>query len=149
MRRTRVIKALLGTACVLSLTFGLVTPASAATCYRQSCNGLDPQATGCSGTSTGTLDSFTWNGVFVELRLSGTCSAAWTRSTYSRCDNNAAGYVWTEAYYDAAGTQWAGQSAVPISCNGQASWTSMFSFYFYVRSCIQINGVFKYCTRLH
>jgi hypothetical protein len=125
------------------------TPAQAATCYRASCNYQDPVSTGCSSASTGTIDSFSWNGVYVELRLSGGCSAAWTRSTYPRCDNGAAGTISTEAFYDWQGTQWAGTTSAPISCNGGSTYTSMFSFYFYVRSCIHLYTGVRHCTALH
>lgn len=125
------------------------TPALAASCYRQSCNFQDPISTGCSASSTGTIDSFTWNGVYVELRLSGTCSAAWTKSTYPRCDNNAGGTIYTEAFYDWQGTQWAATTDAPISCNGVSTYTKMLSFYFYVRSCIHLYSGIRYCTALH
>jgi hypothetical protein len=125
------------------------TPALAATCYRQSCNFQDPVSTGCSSASTGTIDSFTWNGVYVELRLSGVCSAAWTKSTYPRCDNGTAGTIYTEAFYDWQGTQWAATTSSPISCNGVPTYTNMLSFYFHVRSCIHLYSGVRYCTALH
>jgi hypothetical protein len=95
------------------------------------------------------IDSFTWNGVYVEMRLSGTCSAAWTKSTYPRCDNGAAGSIRTEAYYDWEGKQWAATTSQSISCNGQPTYTGMLSFYFYVRSCIYLYSGVQYCTSLH
>jgi hypothetical protein len=135
--------------CVLtSGTLG-ASPAQAASCYRQSCNFKNPIATGCANSSTGTIDSFAWNGVYVELRLSGTCRAAWTKSTYPRCDNAAAGTIYTEAFYDWEGKQWAGTTSAPISCNGLSTYTNMLSFYFYVRSCIHTYSGARYCTRLH
>ncbi len=141
---------LLAVLAVLLLSATLAaTPANAATCYRQSCNYQNPSTTGCSSASTGTIDSMVLHGVYIELRLSGTCSAAWTRSTYSGCDNNAAGNIYTEAFYDYQGTQWAGTTSQSISCNGIATYTDMLSFYFYVRACIHLYSGERYCTALH
>jgi len=126
-------------------------PALAATapCTYTGCNGKDP-AGGCSASNTGTIDSFVWNGVYVEMRLSALCHAVWTRSTYPRCDNNAAGQILTEAFYDLNGTSLAGWQYGRISCNGVQTWTNMLSFSYYVRSCIVYSyPPFKWCTGLH
>ena len=136
--------------CAAALTVTEAAPAHAATtCYRASCNFQSPVNTGCSSSSAGTLESFSWNGVYVELRLSGVCRAAWTKSTYPRCDNGAAGTIYTEAFYDWQGTQWAATTSAPISCNGVSTYTNMLSFYFYVRSCIHLYSGIRHCTSLH
>jgi hypothetical protein len=121
------------------------TPASAAGCYRQSCNGQDPQAMGCAADAK-PIDSFTWNGIYVEMRLSAVCSAAWTRATYNGC--NLGGSIYTIAWYDWQATQWAAQSSESVPCGG-VTWTNMYSFYFYIQSCIQLYGGPRHCTQTH
>ncbi|WP_428995028.1 DUF2690 domain-containing protein [Kribbella qitaiheensis] len=122
-----------------------ISPASAAGCYRQGCNNQDPQAMGCSADAK-SLDSYTWNGFYVEMRFSPSCSAAWTRATVNDCSHG--GSIKTIAWYDWQATQWAAQSNVQVPCYG-TTWTKMFSYYFYIQSCIQLYGGPQYCTRTH
>lgn len=114
-------------------------PALAAPCWGTSCNGLDPQTTGCSASQTGTIEDFWWNGVHIELRLSGLCHAAWGRAQWNGpCNNNVAGNVWIEAYRDWQGNNWVASDYEPLPCNSNTtSWTAMLSFDYFVRAGIR------------
>ncbi|TDW15514.1 uncharacterized protein DUF2690 [Kribbella kalugense] len=100
---------------------------------------------GCAADAK-SLDAYTWNGFYVEMRFSPSCSAAWTRATTSDCRYG--GSIKTIAWYDWQATQWAAQSNVTVPCYG-TRWTNMFNFYFYIQSCIQLYGGPQYCTRTH
>jgi hypothetical protein len=54
-------------------------PASAASCYGNTCTGKDPVAMGCAGDAR-TIEQFT-AGFRVELRYSPRCDAAWAKAT--------------------------------------------------------------------
>ncbi|MGW5280337.1 DUF2690 domain-containing protein [Streptomyces collinus] len=52
-------------------------------CYADACTGLDPRDTGCSGDAW-TSALVRVNGVYVELRYSDACRAAWARISWGR-----------------------------------------------------------------
>ncbi|MFF4753669.1 helix-turn-helix domain-containing protein [Streptomyces sp. NPDC002514] len=50
-------------------------------CFEQSCTGMDPKAQGCGDPWTSALTRI--DGVYVELRYSDSCKAAWARISWS------------------------------------------------------------------
>jgi hypothetical protein len=61
-------------------------PASAATCSGYSCDGLDPNTTGCSAGANDTASTYLYNANgsivgLLELRYSPSCGTNWTRVT--------------------------------------------------------------------
>lgn len=67
---------------VAASLFVAPSTASAAGCYRGTCNGKDPDAQGCTGS---TMDSrnFLSPEARVDLRYSSVCDANWARLVYS------------------------------------------------------------------
>jgi hypothetical protein len=97
-----------------------------ASCSSTGCNGLDPQAAGCSSGAT-TLESVrSKNSIFIELRYSSACNAAWTRYDNIYGD---AGTIYIRGSSHTYSKQAAGYA-------GETGWTKMVSFTELVRSCV-------------
>jgi uncharacterized protein DUF2690 len=120
----------------LATTVGAPAPANAAaTCYRSTCNGQDPQAQGCA-TGAYNLASFYYQGAspwlqgtLLELRYSAACDAAWVRTTGGDCFG-----IWRPCIsvlqVQGGSEQWGGPAP------GQR-WTNMWSFRNNVRGCFE------------
>jgi len=123
--------------CAATAGFAAISPspAMAASCTQSSCNGLDPQNTGCSADGYN-LSSFWYSGssqylqgALIELRRSNTCDAAWVRVTNGDCLPmwRPCGFVLEVS----GGTMQYGQNPAP----GAQRWSGMWSFRNYVRAC--------------
>jgi len=147
--RTRALMAIAAILLGLTAWVGVpAQPALAAPCWSLSCNNLDPQSTGCGSQAT-TLEQFSWSGVYIELRYSSLCNAAWARAYWNGpCNNNVAGWAWIHAYADSQGTQWKSSDSENLPCNNiTTSWTTMRSFTYWVKACYDVYPVY-WCTRL-
>jgi hypothetical protein len=107
--------------------------ARAASCYRSSCNGVEPQAAGCASGARN-LTSFVYggsnqwlSGALLELRYSPACDAAWVRTTGGSCLG-----VWRPC---SAGMQVSGGDEQGVNPGGRQNWSLMWSFRQYVRGC--------------
>jgi hypothetical protein len=102
-----------------------------ASCVLTSCNGLDPQAAGCSAGAYN-LYEYTMSGYRVEHRYSPTCRATWTRASY------VSGNAWSfRAYHESkVGT---GTIQQAVMFNGNSGWSRMYSFSAWSRSCAVSN----------
>jgi hypothetical protein len=115
---------------VLPLT---ASPATAAACYYTSCNGRDPQSTGCSsGARTLTkIPDWEVSGARVELRYSPSCHAVWTR-----IDNYAGlpGVAKVIGYY---GGGYREELKTLAAYKGEVAWTNMVSDAYVTYACIR------------
>lgn len=120
------------------------TPALAAQCRPGSCNGLDPQTTGCAGDARN-VASFRYSGsnwylegALMELRYSPTCDTAWVRTTGGDCLD-----PWRPcgAVLEARG----GISQFVDPRPGQR-WTTMWSYRYSVRGCFTRPNASGYTT---
>lgn len=96
------------------------TPAQAATCSGYGCDGLDPNATGCSAGANDTASTYLYNasGSVVglpELRYSSTCGTNWTRVT---------SYVGVRGLYARVTRESDGRSYADVG-NYQVIWSNM------------------------
>ena len=103
---------------------GPVGTASAASCHGTSCNGKDPQATGCSADAVGVGDVLEPTGnpyLTAELRYSAACDAAWVRLyTYAGGGTGGdwiRGEIYGEHWNNNTRTYWA-------TCEHDTSWDS-------------------------
>ncbi|MEV0726210.1 DUF2690 domain-containing protein [Micromonospora purpureochromogenes] len=110
-------------------------PAHAAGCYRNTCNGQDPQAKGCANDARN-LESFWYQGAspwlqntLLELRYSPACDAAWVRTTGGDCLSSWRPCV-SALQVSGGSEQWGGPS-------GGQKWTNMWSFRYLVRGCFR------------
>jgi hypothetical protein len=138
-------------AILLASALTLITqhPASAAGCYRSSCNAKDPQVTGCAGDARN-LESFWYGGsspwlrnTLLELRYSPVCGAAWVRTTGGDCFDN-----WRPCM---SALQVSGGDEQWGNPQGGQNWTHMWSFRNYVRGCFLSGGDLHLdgCTAWH
>jgi len=136
------------------------TPAAAASCTANSCNGRDPHSTGCDAASTtDTLAEFTSpeDGYMrVELRRSQPCWAAWARATIDLQGMPRHNYVVLKAYHTASGGTPFAEYWVKITDSsnntppgGTRIWTPMHSFTVYVQACLLNNANQGHCTGRH
>lgn len=107
-------------------------------CTYSSCNGQDPNSTGCSNGAT-TLDSFSADGYYVELRYSPSCHAAWARASGSS-QNVCNG--WTNALLARVEGSTGRYLALDYEhcLNGGIYWTNMVSFHYWTRACLMMEG---------
>ncbi|WP_344485743.1 DUF2690 domain-containing protein [Nonomuraea monospora] len=121
---------------------GTPAAASAAGCSWEGCNGLDPQAMGCNGSSTQTLDTI-WpdrGGIKLELRYSPTCQAVWARY-YNGINGN-----YGRAEIHGCGDNWCRIARKTIAgYAGETNWTTMLSWSYRVKACFWWDG-FQDCT---
>jgi hypothetical protein len=144
MLRTKTSRIATAIASLAAFTLWGITPAQAATCTYNGCNGKDPQAAGCaSGATTWHewTEPYKWGKVRVELRHSASCHSVWVRTTSTWCDEGPYHYhepatlggpVMETGYIDYYGTYhrqglFNGPKS-PVNC-GQApvDWTPMSS----------------------
>lgn len=100
------------------------TPAQAATCSGYGCDGLDPNATGCSSgaNDTGSTYLYDANGNIVgllELRYSPTCGTNWSRVT---------SYIGVQSLYARVTRESDGRSYADVG-NYQVIWSNMVYAY--------------------
>ncbi|MFF0339225.1 DUF2690 domain-containing protein [Kribbella sp. NPDC004875] len=138
MLGTKMSRAVLALVSLAAFSLTGVSSASAVACTYNNCNGMDPQAAGCSSGST-TLKNFTTaKGVYVELRYSSTCHSTWTRISAS-CTPGQKPYLET-GYIDYYGTYhrqniYVGPGQTQFGCTGhdnpprEVVWTPMSSFH--------------------
>jgi uncharacterized protein DUF2690 len=139
-RAARVLVQLVVGSIVAACALIVVAPgASAAACWDTSCDGQDPQATGCSGDAYTLTSADIWmhtpwgsaRGGTLEVRFSPSCQAQWTRlyvppdncNHYSLCPVSAQIWRWAQGSYPDAvgGTNYLGDTYV-----GDAySWSAM------------------------
>jgi hypothetical protein len=128
-------------AIVLGSTVVAPTPAAAAGCSSSGCNGLDPQAAGCSSDAY-TLDTI-WpdrGGIKLELRYSPSCYAAWARY-YNAYDGN-----YGRAEIHGCGSNFCYVNRKTIAgYHDETGWTTMLSFTYSVKACYWWDG-FSNCT---
>lgn len=134
-RKSMVALMILAMACGFVLWSPQSQAALAAGCYRNTCNGQDPQVMGCESGAYN-LEAFWYRGpspwlqnTLLELRYSPACDAAWVRTTGGDCFG-----IWrpcVSALQVSGGQeQWGGPS-------GGQNWTKMWSFRYYVRGCFR------------
>lgn len=133
-----------------------------AQCYGSSCNGKDPQTTGC-GRDADTIDDFVvrdwWTPeTHVELRFSAACYAAWTRVTtiYEREHSDAKAMFSHEVWDSKASYSYRYLRVLPFGypSDPAVSWTPMTTFSKWHRSCLRYwdtypEGWRNPCTALH
>jgi hypothetical protein len=112
------------------------SPAAAASCHRDGCNGQDPQAAGCDADAYN-IASFRYGnanpylqGAWMELRYSPACDAAWARATEGDCFG-----MWRPCGFalEIAGGE--AQQSVSGGPGPGQRWSAMWSFRQYVRAC--------------
>ena len=126
-------------------------PLAGVGCTSHGCTGKDPQEMGCAADAK-TLAHFVddpqgW--VYIELRHSSRCNAAWTRISVSRSApvtlcNVTFGQIRAYDRYDTF------QFSKGRQCDeGTRRWTQMISFTWYVRACVAewFDGRPEKCTR--
>jgi len=79
MRNKMMARAVLTLLATCTISVGLTTSSSAATCTYNGCAGKDPETTGCNSGATTVKNARTEVGYLAELRYSSTCKAVWTR----------------------------------------------------------------------
>jgi hypothetical protein len=146
-------KAVLAIVLLMSLlglaTLTLAAPAKAAGCFAMSCNGLDPNATGCASDAR-TLDDVSYATMRVELRYSDTCNAAWARVSPTAnaygglqgvCDAGSQGWVTSPGGVQYVPTNWA--------CSSSSAFSRMVSDTVgqTARACVRNNYNISGCTR--
>jgi hypothetical protein len=123
------------------LPLGIVkaSPAFAAGCWANGCNGYDPQYMSCNVGSVQNLETVSG----VTLRYSGSCDAVWARA--SQWEDN----ILIEGSYDK-------HTIVNVYGNGgwdlnqNVTWTYMVSFGEWTRACTQLYGSDDWaCTGWH
>ncbi|ADG76480.1 hypothetical protein Cfla_3609 [Cellulomonas flavigena DSM 20109] len=132
---------------VLALAVGAIAaaptaPAQAAGCWLTSCNDRDPQAMGCSTSSTYSPHEFTYMNSRFELRYSPNCNAMWSRVTNpSYTPPTSCNDTWISLQV-LRNNRLIHQLIVQTPCGPGVGWTPMFgSFtaganYDYVRTCV-------------
>ena len=125
MIRSLLATALAGLALVGATSLAVAPDASAASCWSHSCDGKDPQASGCDDART--LDRIDPRGIIVELRQSPKCNAAWTRY------DNYWGFPGIASIIDFSGSP--SQTKNLAAYQGETGWTKMLSYTYYVRAC--------------
>ena len=136
---------------VLALTVIAPSRAFAASCYDATCKGKNPSTQGC-GADAYTMDSFVDDPLYVELRYSPACHAAWTRvSTPSGTQGAVCNTEFAQIRgYDAADVR-KGVYGVQAVCPGQ-TFTVMWPFSDWVRACLSytwFDGDPYVCTARH
>jgi hypothetical protein len=134
--------------------FVAATPISAASaaappCHGTSCNGRDPQTTGC-GRDARTLEDVEDTGgwVTLELRYSPSCYAAWARVTNFRGVTGVAKVIG----YDEG--QFRREELKNLAAyRDEVAWTNMISFTYTVYGCYRhfkpITGWTEWCSHAH
>ncbi len=119
-------------------------PALAAACNGSSCNGRNPHDTGCD-VGAYPLQSFSRAGVFVELRYSPSCNAAWARGVSYNEWRNCTGWTEQDILRIEGSTN---RSSVAIeyeSClsysPGSYFYTEMVGFNYWTRACTMLYRV--------
>lgn len=146
-RFTMVSRVLAMLALVFAAHIAVAAPATAApsgSCYGYGCVGLDPQAAGCSDSSSYTLDSFTYGGAFVELRHGYNCGAYWVRVTPPGDSVTRSVMVDSSNGNDYGVSAVCHPDGIPNNCD--ASWTRM-TVGVEIRGCLNNWG--PPCTRWH
>lgn len=136
-------------AAALSMNALTGAPAEAAPpCSWTSCNGLDPQATGCAVGAT-TLDDFTYSAYF-ELRYSSTCQAVWTRVTSQVHYSTIFGQIRAYQTYPSSLSS-PTYLVYGVQARAGTYWTAMVSYSYWVRSCASswFNATPIVCTGVH
>jgi hypothetical protein len=100
------------------------TPAQAATCSGYGCDGLDPNATGCSAGANDTGSTYLYNASgsivgLLELRYSPACGTNWSRVT---------SYVGVRGLYARVTRESDGRSYADVG-NYQVVWSNMVYAY--------------------
>jgi hypothetical protein len=90
---------------MIAVGFVAAPSAQAASCYRSSCNGKDPNAQGCDGASAGGVDLWTPE-ARVQLRYSSECDANWARLVYSGSWNCCVNFTLREEQQRWNGSAW-------------------------------------------
>jgi uncharacterized membrane protein len=128
-------------ASLLAAAAGVAVPAVAHAdppppCYGSSCNGKDPQATGCAGSFAYTVASFTidYGKVSVLLRYSDWCHANWTTISIQQYAPADAGEFWVQNKNGDA--QYYG---FDVLSGYSTYWTNMVNGIPLARSCVQDN----------
>jgi len=136
----------------VTATLGLVlpltaSPATAAACYYTSCNGRDPQSTGCASGAR-TIDKIppgTVSGATVELRYSPSCYAVWTRVT------NSAGLPGVAKVIGYYGGGYREELKTLAAYKGEVAWTNMVSDAYVTYACLRrwASQWYEYCSAGH
>jgi hypothetical protein len=167
---------LVGSIAVLVMATGinvaLASPASAAPCHSDSCNGLNPQTTGCSSDATTlewffiyvdeqgfvetTTDVMPGQTAKIELRFSAQCWAAWARLSFLQWVPGTQGWYGDEAakiigYHDGTSTSYLTHLPVTMFYN---VWSPMVTFRYWTSACFHYwyyPGGYSQesCTNLH
>jgi hypothetical protein len=122
------------------------TPAAAAACTYSACNGRDPQSTGCAvGARTiADFESEQDGFMYVELRYSPTCHAAWARSTVAAPGMMPHAWLVLYGYHSSSGgsafiSYWKKitNSSNDTGASGTVKWTYMQSYGDWVQACLK------------
>jgi hypothetical protein len=122
-----------------------------ALCGSTTCNGDDPQDSGCSAGAT-TIDDFVSEQdgyAYVELRYSPACNAAWARWTVGAPGMPKHRYLKLQVWNaSSGGTMIAAMTKLlPSSTgNGAVYWTAMYSFTYWVQACVKTSSGNGPCT---
>lgn len=137
-----------------------VTPAAAASCTGNGCNGRDPHKAACDAkATTDTLGEFTSaeDGYMrVELRHSHPCVAGWARATVAAPGMPPHPYLVLKAYHTQSGGTPFAEYWVKITDStnntppsGAVIWTSMHSFTAWLQACLLNSRNQGHCTGRH